>query len=59
MHIQTAEQFRRTVQALAETDALIAKERSYLPRLQKANYLAGLERHAEKLSTMIRKYRGE
>lgn len=54
--IKTQDQFRRTVQALAETDALIAKERSYLPQHQKADYLAALEAHADKLGAMIREF---
>jgi len=56
MQITNQDQFRRTVQALAETDALIAKERSYLPKFQKADYLAFLEAHADNLGAMIRQY---
>lgn len=50
----TNEQTRRTMQALAETGALIAKERAYLPQHQKVDYLASLERHAEKLIGMLK-----
>lgn len=56
MTIQTQAQFTRTVQALAETDGLIAKERSYSAQFQKADYLASLEAHAAKLGQMIRSY---
>jgi hypothetical protein len=54
--IETQEQFRRTVQALAETDGLIAKERRYSKQFQKAAYIASLESHANKLSQMLSQY---
>lgn len=58
MKIETQAQLSRTVQALVETDGLIAKERRYRDDLQKADYLASLTRHADKLSGMIREYHG-
>lgn len=57
MQITSQEQFRRTVQALAETDALLAQERGHLPHLQKADRIVWLEQHANKLGSMIREYR--
>jgi hypothetical protein len=55
--ITSKAQASRTVQALAETTGLIAKERRYLPELQHAGYLAMLEQHAAKLLQMIIKYK--
>lgn len=53
----TKEQHHRTVEALAETNTLIAKERCYLPQHQKAYYLASLEQHRTKLINMLTRVR--
>lgn len=57
MIIQTENQLHRTLQALAETGALIQKEMRYSPDLQKKDYLASLENHAAKLNRMIDDYK--
>jgi len=49
----TAEQRRRTVQALEETNRLLAKEQRYLPHLQKPDQIAFYERHIAKLTTAL------
>lgn len=55
--IASNEQAKRTVQALAETTGLIAKEESYRLDLQHAGYLATLKQHAAKLLQMISNYK--
>jgi hypothetical protein len=49
----TNEQTRRTIEALAETNRLLAKEQRYQPHLQKPDYIASLERHIAKLVAML------
>lgn len=59
MIIQTETQMHRTLQALAETGALIQKEMKYSPDLQKKGYLASLEKHAAKLNRMLDEYKAK
>ena len=56
MQITSQSLLKRTLDALSETDALIAKELRYLPHLQKPDYLASLEKHQAKLVAAIRDY---
>ena len=56
LKITTHDQFRRTIQALVETNDLIATERAYLSEFQDIDYLAGLEQQAFILAAMLREY---
>ena len=49
----TNEQSRRVIQALDETNVLLAKEMRYAPDLRKPEYIARLERHIAKLVAML------
>lgn len=49
----TQEQNRRIAQAINETVALLAKEKSYLPENQKADVIARYEAHLAKLWQMV------
>jgi hypothetical protein len=53
--ITTQDQYYRAVQALNETGFLIirASAYTYMPELEKLDYLASLEKHTEKLISMI------
>ena len=57
MIIETENQFHRTLQALAETGTMIAREERHSPRLQDPHFLAFLKRHADKLITMLDEYK--
>lgn len=59
LKIENQEQLRRTVQALAETGDLIAKEERYSEKHQKKDYLASLKSHAAKLTRIIDNYNGQ
>lgn len=49
----TTEQRRRTIEALADTNRLLAREQAYLPHLQKPDVIASYERHIVKLVGML------
>lgn len=55
--IKTADQYRRTVDALTETTANINREMAYPPHLRDSAFVAQMSNHAEKLMNMIMEWK--
>lgn len=49
----TQQERRRTIEALDETNRLLAREQAYQPHLQKQDRIAEYERHIAKLVQML------